>query len=217
MENSGFTLMEVVVAMVLVSMVTLIATLGFRLAVRTWERGEKEGNSRQISTALPALLQRQLDSVQRTVSFVEGEKKTLLFSGNEKGISFFTSYAPMGSSIQGLLRVTYIFNKDKKKLAVFEKAITHLGDMDEKEDPLSDKWDNELTPVSIIDHIENFSILFVKQMNKNTDKDSFDNMKWKTTWDKDDHGVPVFVKLILAQGKKKPPEKWYFGVGFARN
>ncbi len=213
-SSKGFTLMEVVVAMVLVSMVTLVATLGFRLAVRAWERGEKEGNSRQISTSVPALLQRQLDSVEKTVSFGKGGNKALLFSGGENGVSFFTSYAPEGSSIQGLIRVTYVFNKDKAKLAVFEKSITRFEDMDEKYNPISDRWDNECKPVSVIDHIENFSIVFLKKINKNSDKSSFDNVEWKTTWGKDDHGFPVFVKLMLEQKNKGPVQKWYFEVGF---
>jgi len=213
-EDRGFTLMEVVVAMVLVSMVTLVATLGFRLAVRAWERGEKEGNSRQISTSVSTLLQRQLDCLEKTVFFGKGGKKVLSFSGGENGISFFTSYAPEGSSIQGLIRVTYVFNKERSKLAVFEKAITRVEDMDEKYNPISDEWNNEFKPVSIIDHIENFSIMFLKKINKNNDKSSFDNVEWKTTWGKDDHGFPSFVKLMLEQTKKSPVQKWYFGAGF---
>ncbi len=213
-EEKGFTLMEVVVAMVLVSMVTLVATLGFRLAVRAWERGEEEGNSRQISTSVPALLQRQLDSVEKTVFFGKGGKKVLPFSGSENGISFFTSYAPEGSSIQGLIRVTYVFDKEKTRLAVFEKAITRLKDMDENHNPLSEKWDDETKPVSIIDHIENFSVVFLKKINNDNDKSSFDNVEWKTTWGKDDHGFPGFVKLMLEQKNKGPVQKWYFEVGF---
>ncbi len=211
---SGFTLMEVVVAMVLVSMVTLIATLGFRLAVRAWERGENEGNSRQISSAIPALLEKQLDSLKKNVSFSKGKNKVLLFSGNEKGVSFFTSYSPQGSAIQGLVRVTYIFDRAKTKLFVYEQAITRLKDIDEQEDPLSDKWNNELKPVSILDGIDNFSIMFLKKTNKQDDKDSFANADWKTTWrDNRVQKIPAFVKLILAQGKKAFVEKWYFKVG----
>ena len=212
--DRGFTLMEVVVAMVLVSMVTLVATLGFRLAVKAWERGEAEGNSRQVATSVPALLERQLDSVAQTVSFEKGKNKTLLFSGNENGISFFTSYAPEGSSIQGLIRVTYVFNKDKQKLAVFEKAITRFEDLDEKYNPLSDQSGSGLKPVSIIDHIDKFAIMFLKKVNKDSDKSSFDNVEWEKTWDKDDHGFPSFVKLMLEQTKKSPVQKWYFEVGF---
>ncbi len=217
MKNSGFTLMEVVVAMVLVAMVTLIAALGFRLAVRAWSRGEKEGDSRQIASAVPTLMEKQLDSAKGKVSFGKGKNSALLFYGNAKGLSFFTSYSPQGSSIQGIVRVSYIFNRTKEKLFVYEQAITRFKDIDEKYDPLSDKWGNEFKPVSILYGIKDFSIMFLKKANKQDNRDIFPDADWITAWKSDEHGggkqgLPAFVKLILAQGKKLHAQVWYFRV-----
>ncbi len=55
----GFTLLELLVAMSLVALVTLIAATAFRMTVQAWERGAEEGESRQIQSALPTLLEKQ--------------------------------------------------------------------------------------------------------------------------------------------------------------
>ena len=210
---SGFTLMEVVVAMVLVSMVTLIAALGFRLAVRAWERGETEGNSRQISIALPFLIEKQLNAVEKNVLFAKGQNKVLPFFCNEKGLSFFTSYSPEGSLIQGLVRVTYVYDKKKKKLSVFEQAVTRLEDIDEKNDPLSDKWTAGPKPVSVIHGIDDFSVMFLRKTSGESQKKGFEDVSWLAAWGEDEKGFPMFVKLVLVPGVHGFAQKWYFRVG----
>ncbi|MBF0228205.1 MAG: prepilin-type N-terminal cleavage/methylation domain-containing protein [Desulfamplus sp.] len=59
-DNSGFTLIEVIVAMVLVSMITLIMAFALKINLDAWERGNSEGDKFQIGVVLPNMLERQL-------------------------------------------------------------------------------------------------------------------------------------------------------------
>ena len=114
--SGGFTLLELLVALALVALVTLIAATAFRLTVQAWERGSEEGESRQIQSALPALLEKQLTA--RVVTKVFGQaqiKPAVYFCGGENFLSFLTAYAPQGSALQGMQRVSYRFDPGQHK------------------------------------------------------------------------------------------------------
>ncbi|MBF0203522.1 MAG: type II secretion system protein, partial [Desulfamplus sp.] len=59
-DHSGFTLIEVIVSMILVSMITLIMAFALRVNLQAWERGINEGDKAQIEVVLPNMLERQL-------------------------------------------------------------------------------------------------------------------------------------------------------------
>ena len=147
-NHTGFTLLELLVAMVLLSTVTLVVAMALKIAIDSWEQGTVEGEALQRCAAIPALLEKQLACLVRKDPFGQISPGLLPFCGQKHGFSFFTSYAPQGSPGQGLLRVTYVFDEEKKTLSLFEKVITRKEDLKEAYNPLSIKWDNSFEPVS---------------------------------------------------------------------
>jgi len=115
--------------------------------------------------------------------------------------------------IQGLVRVTYVYDKKKKKLSVFEQAVTRLEDIDEKNDPLSDKWTAGPKPVSVIHGIDDFSVMFLRKTSGESQKKGFEDVSWLAAWGEDEKGFPMFVKLVLVPGVHGFAQKWYFRVG----
>lgn len=156
LKNSGFTLIEVVVAMILVSMITLIMAFALRINLQAWERGVDEGDKVQIEVVLPHMLERELRSTVSSTSFPNsiqtGSGTTLLrassnslsdtaslsqpgaeiqlqFIGREQFLSFYTLYSPQGTPSQGLIRVAYIYDQKAKELTVYEKMVNSEEDI----------------------------------------------------------------------------------------
>jgi len=74
--NSGFTLIEVIVAMVLVSMITLIMAFALKINLDAWERGNSEGDKLQIGVVLPNMLERQLRYIVKSASLSNTDSMT---------------------------------------------------------------------------------------------------------------------------------------------
>ncbi|MBF0242147.1 MAG: prepilin-type N-terminal cleavage/methylation domain-containing protein [Desulfamplus sp.] len=157
--GSGFTLIEVVVSMVLVSMITLIASFALKINLEAWERGVNEGDKVQIEVVLSNMLERQLRYIAISAPFGESEtlmadnlesrtsivSKPLLSETNmiqqigavtelkliadEKSLSFYTLYSPQGSPYHGLTHVNYIYDESAKELTIYQKVIRGVEDI----------------------------------------------------------------------------------------
>jgi len=146
-KANGFTLLEILVALILVSMVALTVALAFKIGVGAWERGVKEGEDPQVRTIIPQLIQREATAAVTTNAF-SGVALPLPFCGRQDSFSFFTAYAPEGSPRQGLLRVSYVFNEKEQTLALYEQTITRRDDVKDASNPLSTDWDETMAPIS---------------------------------------------------------------------
>lgn len=173
MNNRGFTLIEVIVAMVLASMVTLIMALALRVSLQAWERGAGEGDRAQIETALPALLERQLEAAVTAIAFSETKSLTPLeFYYDDNLFTFFTRYSPRGTPRQGLVRVVYHYDEKEKTVNVYEKLIGKKDDI-EPVDRLLDGLDDEKADDTMIQGAQitgvdmfRFDFLSEKEINK---------------------------------------------------
>lgn len=209
---SGFTLIEVLVAMVLVSMVTVVAAMALRLAIGAWERGEKEGEQKQILMALPGLLTLQLASLEREAKFSKGAKaEALRFCGEKEGFSLFTSYAPLGSPSQGLLRVTWRYERTLQELLIYQQVVTRAADMATAADPMDDEWDGSIQPVSQIPGVKSFELSYAGD--QAPDPDEMDS--WEAPWPCGTAPRWLSVEIAMAGEKGEGGHFWRFPVGVA--
>ncbi len=218
--SGGFTLLELIVALTIVAMVTLIAATAFRLTVQAWDRGAEEGESRQIESALPVLLQKQLAARVNSRMFgkamIAPEK---YFCGSENALSFLTTYAPQGSLLQGVLWVRYVFDPGAATLLIYLKSVTRPDDLGESTTPgLRSKNKDEGFPVSQIQGITKFRLLY-------TDEPLFDpdDMRhWRTEWkcDAESTGVPaggtltgLMLEMTIGDGPRARSLRWNYQIG----
>jgi len=139
LTQNGFTLLELLVAMLLVSMVTVIISVAFRLGINSWDRSQREGDSFQARIVIPSLLKKQLAAMARKKNIGgDGKEIQLPFIGTENSLSFFTTYTAMAGRQKGLLRVTYLYDPDIRTLTLFQQLVLTLDDLDEIHFPLSD-------------------------------------------------------------------------------
>ena len=207
----GFTLVELLVAMVLLSMVTLVVAMALKISIESWERGVEEGENIQRWVAIPSLMEKQLGALVKTDPFDNREGKQLPFCGQEHAFSFFTSYAPQGSPWQGLLRISYLFKEEDKVLYLFEQVITRKEDLDAEFDLLSDSLGDSLKPLSQVPGITEFSLAYTGQ--KETDPQDTGN--WQKTWECVSPSTPggLAMNLQVGAGPGAQTGKWYFVLG----
>jgi len=221
-EQKGFTLLELLVAMLLVSMVTVIISVAFRLGVNSWDRSQREGDSFQARIVIPSLLQKQLAAIVRKKNIGDERKEIQLpFIGTETSLSFFTTYTAMAGSQKGLLRVTYLYDPDNQTLTLFQQVILTLDDLEEIHFPLSDKWDETLVPSGSIDKVTRFQVRYAKDpfLDRNKPEDMSPDWLEKKP---DEYPAALQVAFHAGEAPVKvdslaadAPEVWYFNPGLA--
>ncbi len=217
-DNAGFTLIEVVVAMVLVSMISLIMAVALRLSLDAWERGNNEGEKAQIEVALPYLLERQLRLMVNSMPFSSSKQPIKLKFYSEGNIfSFYTSYSPLGTVNQGLIRVAYSYDEQEKVLSIYEKLIITEDDIEDKDDWFNDE-DQDFGPSGKISGVNSFKLSFLPGSNNNNIKSNIDKIKidsslFEKSWSDSSSFPPSFVELTLSLNRQKTEKKWLFKVG----
>lgn len=87
--QTGFTLVEIIIALVILSFVTLYIGSGFRLGIDAWERGDRETSDIQKYRVLYDLFSRQLKSSYPYRMKID-EDKVVIFKGESDSITFVT-------------------------------------------------------------------------------------------------------------------------------
>jgi len=219
-QENGFTLLELLVAMLMVSMVTVIISVAFRLGLNAWDRMQREGDRFQVRTVIPTLLEKQLDAIVREKRISSGQGPIKLpFTGREIGLSFFTTHAAMSGNHQGLLRVTYLYDEQSASLMLFQQLILKPDDLDESRFPLSKSWDGELAPSGKIDGITRFSVRYSQESSSGR----IDPDEMVSFWEPDNpQNYPESILLEFSMGigpatgvdmKDSSSELWHYTVG----
>ncbi|MBI4844593.1 MAG: prepilin-type N-terminal cleavage/methylation domain-containing protein [Nitrospirae bacterium] len=100
----GFTILEIVVAMTIMSIITVIVGSVFRLAVNAWEKGDSETGETQKLRILSGFISQQIKSAYPYQLTVDDER-IVLFKGERDSVMFVTTIAD--SSFHGFKWVRY--------------------------------------------------------------------------------------------------------------
>jgi len=173
-SRSGFTILELIVSITILTLVALIIGQGFRIGVKAWEKGEAETVETQQLRILSGMITQQLKSFYLYTTKLDDEvEKSILFEGEKDSIFFVTTLAD--SSYGGLKWVRYSYDE---------------GILYYKEGLLPDK--------DVLDNIEGDEEVLASDIEKvlfeyyvSHDDD------WKDTWDNEDD-VPDAVRVTLS-------------------
>jgi general secretion pathway protein J len=105
-NRAGFTLLELILAITILSIVALIIGSGFRLGVKAWEKGEIEAQETQRLRVLSGLISQNLKSIYPYEMEVEG-KKVIVFEGNKNSIMFVTALMDSSTGFFKWIRYSY--------------------------------------------------------------------------------------------------------------
>jgi general secretion pathway protein J len=172
---SGFTLLELIIALSILSVVTVLVGRGFHLGIDAWEKGESETRWTQRLRVLSGLMSQQFKSVYPYRMEIDDEK-VILFKGESDSVLFVTTLTD--SLYGGFKWVRYSFK---------EETLMY------KEGPLPDK---ELTgEINGDDEIMDTNIEEVKFEYYSPEEE-----EWKGSWDfGEDLPGAVRVKLSYFQ------------------
>ncbi len=90
MREKGFTLLELLIAITILSLIAVIIGSGVRLGIRAWERGEADNDTFQKIRYFSERIGRQIKSVYPYQIEADGEK-VIAFRGKSDSIFFVTS------------------------------------------------------------------------------------------------------------------------------
>ncbi|MDD5545875.1 MAG: prepilin-type N-terminal cleavage/methylation domain-containing protein [Candidatus Omnitrophica bacterium] len=106
--RAGFTFIELLIAMLIFSIVSISIYLSFNVGICAWQKGEGSYRSRQEARYLLGMLSRELKNAVNS--------QVIVFSGSADSLSFCRA-------VNGLFRVTYEFDEGEK--AVYRVLQTY--------------------------------------------------------------------------------------------
>ncbi len=171
-KGEGFTLLELILAIAILSMVTLIIGSGLRLGINAWERGEAEANENQRLRVLSGLMSQQLKSVYPYKMEINNEK-FIVFRGEPNSIMFVTT---LTDSFRGGFKwVRYLYEDG---ILLYKESILPDKKLFEKISGDEEIIDSDIKEVR-------FTYL------------SSDKGEWKESWGLGD-GIPDAVRIKIA-------------------
>lgn len=96
MKSAGFTLLELLIAMVLLAMVSTLALGGLRAGTRVWDRTERVAEEQATDLALAGFLERLLAGVVAAQIRDGTRTPPILFRGDDRAMVFV---APLPSAL----------------------------------------------------------------------------------------------------------------------
>ena len=107
---AGFTLLEIMVAMVVLSLIVTTAFGALRLGDRSWEAGLARSSDTETLRSVAGVLQRQFNQTLPLV-WTEDKEKTIAFRGNSEQIRFIAP-APLHHGSTGLFEFDLVAETD---------------------------------------------------------------------------------------------------------
>lgn len=210
----GFTLMEILVSMLILSIVGVLVLQGLRLGYKVWEKGEsKVANQQRVRISLDTI-SKQLSSVYPFYVKEEDGSPSPVFKVETKTIQFITT-KPIGLSNRGgLFFVTYNLRdvpySEKKTLAAYQKPIYMIEDFkdininyEEEINLIPDILDIEWSYSSWGGEVSEESLGLQKDKEKSLPKEVMLTLKYS----EGEHDYITQVTIPLMMASKKPSLK----------
>ena len=107
--SHGFTLVEVMVAMTIMSLVVTVAFAGLSIGIDSWERGSNKVDEIDQRMIVERLLKRQL-ALAYPALVKEGDQELVLFRGSSRKLEFISDYSLVHGQ-SDFRRIDYMFNE----------------------------------------------------------------------------------------------------------
>ena len=177
-RSAGFTLIELIISIAILSIITVIIGAAFRLGIQAWEKGEKETEDAQRLRVLSSLFSQQLKSLYPyKIKMEDKDEEVVVFKGESDSITFVTTLTD--SSYGGFKWVQYIFRDGallyREGLLPDKKIEENIKDKDKDKEEMIDT------------NIDDFQFSYL----------SPDDDEWKESWDFGE-GFPVAIKVNIS-------------------
>jgi len=198
-SGSGFTLIEIMLAVSILAMVIAVISTSFRIGINAWEKGESKIESLQTKRAVNALIYREINSAY-PYTITPGELDTHIkynaFFGESDSLKFVSHASTTGRSTG--LSLIEMWTEDEEGLFIGEREAIVSNRSDLNDIDLRD----EDTAVSVCSEIKEISFRYFERKNKDEEGE------WQENWDPEDKKkrLPLFVEVLLVYIDKNDEE-----------
>lgn len=205
-RKNGFTLLELLISLTIMSLIILIVFGSFRIGIRAWEKGERDLESQQRLRTVFGLIKMQLSSACLPRNKPEGIEDSLL-KGDSKSLRISSRIGLSPANKYGMVYAYYSVKSEsgdgKESLGFYERNIVFISDWKDI-DYLDEDDFNELLSGF-------YSIRFEYLIPGDDEGDE----EWKETWDsEEDGGLPKAIRITLMQDAARPPVCLVAGIGY---
>lgn len=181
---AGFTLLEIMVAMVVLSLIVTTAFGALRLGERSWEAGLARSTENETMRAVSGVLQRQFEQFLPMV-WTADKEKTLAFNGDSRQIRFIGP-APLHRGATGLFEYTLEVETDNDGTRLVLYYQLHDPDIDDFRPQLDDRQ-----RVLLVDELNDADFSYFGSPVEN------DPPQWYSQWAGDAEAFPKLVRARI--------------------
>jgi len=190
--ESGFTLLEIMVAMVVLTMIMTTAFGSLRLGERSWEAGLEHAGQTENLRTVTGVLQRTFSQVL-PLHWTDQAKTYIAFSGNSQQLRFIAP-APLHHGATGLFEYTLLIkpHADSSQLVLYYR----LHDPDRRGFE-TDNSDSQ--QVVLVDDVGTGGFTYYGS------PVAADEPQWHTLWNNDAEAFPRLVRARIVPHDKQQP------------
>ena len=195
LREAGFTLLEIMVAMLVMSLIVTTAFGALRLGERSWEAGIARADETETLRTVADLLQRQFSQLL-PVTWTMDDQTTLAFSGTHDRVRFLAP-APRHRGATGLFEFTLAAKTRADSTRLVLDYRLHNPDTDGFQPDGSDRQ-----RVLLVDEIRTATLAYYGSPRAG------DPPQWHSDWSSEADAFPqlVRVSLIAKPGQRHWPE-----------
>jgi prepilin-type N-terminal cleavage/methylation domain-containing protein len=192
-RESGFTLLEIIVAVTLVALMAVGLWSVLRISINSWKRGTEFIDANQRNRGILDLVQKQMASIYGLMAPVDLANPTPpypIFAGSEDSLQFISLNSLRFLANPGLTMVSYDIARDRQGgLALVERESQYLG-MDPLREGVLDRKDE--TVVTIFDNLSTFSFEYFDPGGQDRPA------QWVKVWDAKEIGrMPTAISMTM--------------------
>jgi prepilin-type N-terminal cleavage/methylation domain-containing protein len=188
--TTGFTLIEVIVTLTVLSFILLVIFGAFRLGLSAWERGESTKEEYQKVRIITQLISQQIKSiVPYKIKTQKAEGDYLAFEGKARSLKFVSALPIKAKRPEGFVYATYEFKEggsEGGRLILYEQRVLNRDFFEE--DP------KEELGVSLLEGISNVRFEYYQE------EDQVKNRKeeWVEEWKaKEEKALPKAFRMTI--------------------
>ena len=186
--DAGFTLLEIMVALLVLSMIVTSAFGTLRLGQRSWQAGVTKAAATEDQRTVKELLRRQFNQILPLSRPLDG-KERLAFEGDARQVRFIAP-APRQHGAGGLLEFT-LNGQRYSGLTLSYRLL----------DPAAEGWgpESEAQQITLVDGLRKATLRYYGATVKDQPP------RWHRQWRDDAEEFPQLVQLQLTSRDDAPP------------
>jgi general secretion pathway protein J len=177
----GFTLIEVLIALTLLSLMVVLLFSSMRICADSWEKGENRIAEVDEIAVVYNFFQRHLSSSRPLWNDFDGDEKVFSFQGKPESLQFVSAFpASVGKPGPQLFS---IFLQQEDRDPVIKVALTPFF-------PAAEDQESTKEEVTLVSHVSEFSFEYFGS------EDGFSEGVWQNEW-LDKQTQPKLVKIHI--------------------